>query len=275
VDIFSMCLAMQGLFILYRASYDILKAYHPTTKFVAIKLVVLIATTQKFLIVVVVPLGARYGSYDRVALINLWNAFLLCIESAIVGRVMYNAFPVSELRRHEGGDAHREYEEGFIEVDLEATAPDDIREIGSRRGSSNPATNPSSPQRQDSGLDFNGLPGGSPPAGKLVRMISVDPLDKQLKERGQDGGGKNVTFEGRDSIIIPGGGRGSLGGIEMMALPPIEGSSSLQETPNSSTRDHDSFVRLPSEPPPPSTPDSLFGKRRILDRSLPLSDEVH
>jgi len=243
IDIFSMCLAMQGLFILYRASYDILKAYHPTIKFAAIKLVVLIATTQKFLIVVAVPLHAGYGIYDRVALINLGNAFLLTIESAIVGRVMYHAFPVSELRRHEHGDAHREYEEGFVEVDLDPTSPDEIREIGSRRGSSAPVTGPSSPQRQDSTqqFDVNGVPQNL-------------PLDNQLI----------VQDEMSRSRV----GSGSQGTLEMAALHTESG------TPvSTTTRTFASFPRVPSEGAPQYTESSLFGKRNgLLERNVPLSD---
>jgi len=193
---------------------------------------------------------------------------------------MYKAFPVSELRRHISGDVNREYEEGFVEVDLDPTSPDDIRVIGSsrsrpvsRRNSSNVPTGPNSPQRQDSDRDLgpldnaqshqqNGIsPSYSPsysPQGKLIQ-IRVDSLSNPLQ-----------NHDGSPQLggVIVGGGGGGGGAIEMMELQHLDSPTQRGFTP---------FHRFPSDsglPPVSESQSSVFGKRKLnlLDKNVPVSD---
>jgi len=103
VEIFSMFVAMQGLFILYIASHEFLKSYNPTRKFVCIKMIVIIAAVQKFVIESATPPDLVMSRYDSHALVNIWQCFLLSLESVIFSIVMTYAFPVTELIKFQNG----------------------------------------------------------------------------------------------------------------------------------------------------------------------------
>jgi len=218
--------------------------------------------------------------------------FFLSIESAIVSTVMYKAFPVTELRRHISGDVNREYEEGFIEVDLDPTSPDDIRVIGTSPSRSRPAsrrnsTNVSmaiSPQRQDSdvgrfqrqdsdtgrfqrqGSDSgrfeqqNSSPSYSPqPSGKLIH-VRVD--SSQINNESPPGLGG-----------LGGSGSRVGGSIEMMEIQNLD--SPMQ----SNERGITPYNRFPSDVGLTTVNEkehqsSIFGKRKLnlLDKNVPLSD---
>jgi len=102
-----MFVAMQGLFIIYIASYDLLKPYKPTRKFVCIKLIVIIAALQKLVIEAAVPHKLSFGHYDSNALISMWQSCLLALESVAFSILMIYAFPVHELLKHHLGDPEK------------------------------------------------------------------------------------------------------------------------------------------------------------------------
>jgi hypothetical protein len=96
----SMIIAMQGLFMIYRASHQALDSWHPTFKFVTIKLIVLIGAVQKLIIQGIIKDHDRLGQYDKAALASVWSAFLLAIESPMFATAMVYAFPAEELRQY-------------------------------------------------------------------------------------------------------------------------------------------------------------------------------
>jgi len=112
VGIISTLVAMQGLFMLYRATYPVINHYRPTFKFATIKLIVLIAIIQSRVIEYIVQKKhSSIGTYDHVALANIWEVFLLAIESPFFALLMVKAFPLEELTKHagEGGTAKMDW----------------------------------------------------------------------------------------------------------------------------------------------------------------------
>jgi len=102
-----MIIAMQGLFMLYRASKDILASYHPTRKFATIKLIVIIGAIQKLIIQSIVKPDAALGQYDNEALASMWDAFILAIECPFFALAMTYAFPDEELRLYISEGLHK------------------------------------------------------------------------------------------------------------------------------------------------------------------------
>jgi len=116
-----MIIAMQALFILYIASKDFLKYYNPGRKFLFIKLIVIIAAVQKFIIDLAVPHSFRLQKYDSQSLKWMWNCFFLSLESVIFSLLMLYAFPLNELLKHQqfanlGDDPSHEIE---VSIELE------------------------------------------------------------------------------------------------------------------------------------------------------------
>jgi len=202
---------------------------------------------------------------------------------------MYKAFPVSELRRHISGDVNREYEEGFIEVDLDPTAPDDIRVIGSsrsrpisRRNSSNQVTGTTnSPQRQDSDLKLSRQDSVE---FKIRRDSDLDPnLSPQQATPGTAGNSPQTklmqirvdsnTLNNDSPPGLGGSGRGSgSSAIEMVEFQNLDSPNQQGSTP---------FQRFPDIGLPTvnehqsSSSSSIFGGKRklnLLEKNVPLSD---
>jgi len=112
----AMLICFQGLFMLYRASHETLTRYRPTTKFVTIKLIVIIAALQKFVINYIVPDDAQIKDWDSHALAALWNAFLLSVEAPLFALAIYYAFPAIELSRYQSETALKVDQDGRIEL---------------------------------------------------------------------------------------------------------------------------------------------------------------
>jgi len=140
VIIVSMFICLEGLFMLYRASHNSLTRYNPTTKFVTIKLIVLIAALQKFFINFAVKDTASLDEWDSQALANLWNSFFLSVEAPLFALAIYKAFPHTELSRHHNEASGVKVDhEGRIELQPKRSS-EDVISIGIVRDVNDPAT---------------------------------------------------------------------------------------------------------------------------------------
>jgi len=101
LGIISTIIAVQGLFMLWRSTKEILHRYRPTTKFITVKLIVLIATIQRRIISgFVAKAHASTEEYDQDALAEIWQSFLLALESPFFAWAMASAFTSEELVAH-------------------------------------------------------------------------------------------------------------------------------------------------------------------------------
>jgi len=103
----SMIIAVQGLFMIYRASKATIKDYHPTFKFATIKTIVFIGAVQRLIINAIIKPNDVLGAYDQNALVFVWDAFLTCLESPVFALAMYYAFPAEELKLYISQGLHK------------------------------------------------------------------------------------------------------------------------------------------------------------------------
>jgi len=106
--IISMLFALQGLFILFRATRSALADYQPWRKFLSIKAIVLVGIVQKLIISEIVPTYAEVGAYDREALVSLWVAFVYMLECPLFALALTYAFPMEELIRYHDNKPNKE-----------------------------------------------------------------------------------------------------------------------------------------------------------------------
>jgi len=130
LETLSMLLAMQGLFMMYRAGHEALAHYRPTIKFIAIKLMIIVATFQRFIVRFFVHHDAENPptppKYDYEARCALWNSFFICMWSTILAVFMYNAFPAAELlnyHKENGEQANDKKDSGESAGVTQAEAP--------------------------------------------------------------------------------------------------------------------------------------------------------
>jgi len=115
---FSGFLAIYGLMILYVATHDLLHAWRTTSKFIAIKLVVLLCTFQEMFVGVIAKhLGVStfmclgVESHKE----HFWSMYLTCLESLLVAFLTTRAFPASEIQPSSG-----DFQLELVEMELEA-----------------------------------------------------------------------------------------------------------------------------------------------------------
>jgi len=108
VGIVSTLIAVQGLFMLYKGTFPVIEHYRPLFKFATIKLIVIVSVIQARIIEAIVSPNASLGAYDDTALANLWQVFLLAIESPFFALLMIKAFPLEELMKHHGAATPKE-----------------------------------------------------------------------------------------------------------------------------------------------------------------------
>jgi len=101
--------AIYGLMILYVATHDLLENWRTTSKFVAIKVVVLLCTFQEMIMSIIMenvgPMQCIADIHEGIpeALMDVhrdhfWNMYLTSLESVIVAVLVMRAFPASEIR---------------------------------------------------------------------------------------------------------------------------------------------------------------------------------
>jgi len=132
-------IALQGLFVLYKVSHDVLHPWRTTLKFVAVKFVILLDMVQKLVVRAVV---ARYESQDAESgglerrdvcqlrgeeRIVFWTNFLLVFETVIMAALCQKAFPADELQEATGATDGV----GISDVDLERVALKSASSFGS------------------------------------------------------------------------------------------------------------------------------------------------
>lgn len=120
---------LYGLFILYKATHDLLEKWRPTMKFVSLKLVIVLMVYQDWFVAWLVdkfpPLDEHclgnpkvhgllgedtFQKHNRERFNNMW---LVALESVLVAYLVRNAFPSSELK--ETTDTHSM----LLQLDLE------------------------------------------------------------------------------------------------------------------------------------------------------------
>jgi len=100
LSIASTIIAVQGLFMLWRSTKEMLHHYRPTTKFVTVKLIVIIATIQRRIVNAAVTSKYAFGDYDATALAEIWQSFLLALWCPFFAMAMAYAFTAEELVAH-------------------------------------------------------------------------------------------------------------------------------------------------------------------------------
>jgi len=115
-----------GLFILYSATHDVLEKFNPTSKFVALKLVVLLMTYQELLVGPIMHFitpasdlcladPEHSGEEIQTKHREHWtDMYFTALESMLLAFLVRRAFPADELH---GG--RQEYHMMLVEVDLE------------------------------------------------------------------------------------------------------------------------------------------------------------
>jgi hypothetical protein len=94
----SMSYTLYNLFQLYISTHDIIHAYNPTAKFIAIKAILGIAVLQSMIIKVVVKKFTSKTTYfSDEFLSEYWSNFALCVESVFLALAHNQAYPISEL----------------------------------------------------------------------------------------------------------------------------------------------------------------------------------
>jgi len=112
-------LAIYGLMILYMATHDLMHdKWRTTSKFVAIKLVVLLCNFQDMFVGSIVQ-HVRVLDFECLGTDahseHFWNMYLTSLESILVAFLVRRAFPASEIEPF-AGDFHLE----LVEMELEA-----------------------------------------------------------------------------------------------------------------------------------------------------------
>ncbi|CAJ1446702.1 unnamed protein product [Effrenium voratum] len=103
---FSGLLAVYGLFVMYKATHELLADWNTTRKFVSIKIVILLSIVQKKLITwfiraIYTPektcLINPYEPKDLDHLINFWTQWLILLETVVLVKLIGWAFPPHEV----------------------------------------------------------------------------------------------------------------------------------------------------------------------------------
>jgi len=100
--------AVYGLFVLYKATHDLLHEWNTTVKFLSIKFVILLSIVQKrFLGMLVKKLLPKEADsclfepgypHNLEQVVNFWSQFLIVLESILMIYLIRRAFPVEELK---------------------------------------------------------------------------------------------------------------------------------------------------------------------------------
>lgn len=110
----STLLALYCLFVLYRATHEVLHAWHTTAKFVSIKLFLLVALVQEPIVGAIVGHGDGEGQCLRgTNRANFWAMWLLSVETIGMAVLLRRAFPAEEL------EAEAAHERSGVLVELQ------------------------------------------------------------------------------------------------------------------------------------------------------------
>lgn len=90
-------LALYGIFVLYNSTRTLLHPWSTTGKFVAIKLILAVDVSQKFILQIVVGEGGFRCGLQGENLANYWCSMLLSWECIGLALIILHAFPAKEL----------------------------------------------------------------------------------------------------------------------------------------------------------------------------------
>ncbi|CAE8602164.1 unnamed protein product [Polarella glacialis] len=99
--------AIYGLFVLYRATHDLLHEWNTTVKFFSIKFVILLSNVQHGILRLLIEKFRKKenscliepGHPDNFEhVVNFWNQFLVLLETILMICLLRRAFPVEELK---------------------------------------------------------------------------------------------------------------------------------------------------------------------------------
>ncbi|CAE8672196.1 unnamed protein product [Polarella glacialis] len=99
--------AVYGLFVLYKATHDLLHEWNTTVKFLSIKFVILLSMVQKRILGLLIDKFRKKenscliepGHPDNLEqVVNFWCQFLIVLETILMICLLRRAFPVEELK---------------------------------------------------------------------------------------------------------------------------------------------------------------------------------
>jgi len=109
---FSGLLAIYGLFVIYKATHHILEQYRTTSKFVAIKIVILLSMLQARIISILIHKFRKSDSTclvdpahpeDLDHVVTFWSQFVLLLDTVLMTWLLTQAFDPNEITEFEHG----------------------------------------------------------------------------------------------------------------------------------------------------------------------------